>query len=89
MHDISSPARRLALEGAPRFVEAVRSVQRKNRLSKRRHALLLTLDAFYDDPMLLYACLWFAYSRGVEVRFFPKTYQAETNVRLEAAKSQK
>lgn len=33
--------------------------------------LIMTLDAFADDPQLLFDALWFAYDRGVTVVLAP------------------
>ena len=73
MHDISSQARRLVEEKAPFFQEQVRQA-REQASNTRKHARLqVRLDTFADDPFVLYACLWLAYSEGVEVRLPAKS----------------
>jgi len=69
MQSISKEALAQAKAKAPHFLAAVRASRRESRLRQKDVSLLLTLDAFYDDPFLLYACLWFAYSHGVRVIF--------------------
>ena len=53
------------VQRAPGFVAAVvRAKENQAAVSER-------LDAFQDDPFLLYSCLWYAYSEGVAVTFLP------------------
>lgn len=74
MEEISPDALRLVQEGAPRFLKAVeRAAKQSQRDNTQNAGISLTLDAFYDDPMLLYAALWYAYSQGVPVTFYPRT----------------
>ena len=52
--------------GAPKFMETVDYAKNNS------ESVMLVLDAFIDDPELLYACLWYAYISEVEVRMVPK-----------------
>lgn len=51
------------VEQAPHFVEAVKRAQQEKTTVRE------SLETFRDDPFLLYACLWFAYSKRVPVLF--------------------
>lgn len=51
--------------GASKFIETVDNAKKNN------ETVLLVLDAFIDEPELLYSCLWYAYSNQVEVRMVP------------------
>ena len=53
------------VQRAPRFVAAVLHAK------ENKAAVLERLDAFQDDPFLLYSCLWYAYSEGVAVTLLP------------------
>jgi hypothetical protein len=56
---------------APGFVRIVRRAQ-KERLTKDCDiVIIITLDAFYDDAVLLYLCLWYASTEGVTVTLAP------------------
>jgi hypothetical protein len=54
-------------QSVPKWVKAVRQ-------AKVKHAdfVLLSLNAFADDPQLLFDALWFAYSEGVPVTMAPR-----------------
>ena|SRR5579871_1635394 len=70
MQDISPEAIRLVEESAPDFIVAVAHAKE---IAERKHTpakLNLTLNAFEDDPILLYACLWYACSHDVTVCFY-------------------
>ena len=54
--------------------EWVKAVQK----SKKEEAnLIMTLDAFADDPQLLFYALWFAHDYGVAVMLAPSTESEE------------
>lgn len=61
------------VERAPQFVEAVRRARQRAADEGAREVapVVERLDAFEDDPFLLYSCLWYAYSQGVPVVFTP------------------
>lgn len=69
-------------QGASHFIHVVQRAAAESRQRKERIVVLLTLDAFYDDPMLLYAALWYAYSSGVIVTFLSKQQTKETSMTL-------
>ena len=60
-----TPKYRPYLERAPRFLEAVQQAKQ----GRADTTVQETLETFEDDPFLLYACLWHAYSEGVAVTF--------------------
>lgn len=66
MQPITSEALQLVRDYAPWFLKKVGQVKR------RRVPLTLSLDNFDDNPLLLYACLWYADSGQVAIRFVPK-----------------
>lgn len=72
MNEISTDAERLVREEAPGFVAAVKHALRESKKRRETVPILQSLDAFDDDPMRLYACLWFAYAKGVSVMFVPR-----------------
>ncbi len=39
--------------------------------------LIMMLDAFLDDPVLLFNALWYAYSRGVDVLVLSDSHEAK------------
>jgi hypothetical protein len=85
MQDISPEALQLVEQGASHFIHVVQRAAAESRQRKEPISVFLTLDAFYDDPMLLYASLWYAYSQGVVVTFCPKQVDREqARVPLEA-----
>lgn len=59
---------------APKFIEAVDDSKDKDRV------LIMTLDAFANEPELLHACLWYAYSNGVAVNMAPPTPEQSKNI---------
>lgn len=69
MQDIPADVLALAEEGAPQFVQDVRTAARTGSMEGVAPALRLALETFQDDPMLLYACLWYAHACGVDVMF--------------------
>jgi hypothetical protein len=71
MKDISQEAVDLAMQGAPKFVQRINQAG-GSVLPRRRVRVTSTLNAFEDDPMLLYACLWYACSCGVEIVLRPE-----------------
>ncbi len=64
MTTISAQALRLLRRQAPEFLKAVRQAKREGGHQAHLH---LPLDAFEDDPFLLYACVWHAVTCGVAV----------------------
>lgn len=71
MHDISPEALRLIERDAPTFITAVWHAKEGLHQGQEAATLLLTLDAFADDPILLYACLWYCATVGVTCTFAP------------------
>lgn len=51
----------------PKWVKAVREAKPRD----ADFGVILTLDAFADDPQLLFDALWFAHSEGVRVTLAP------------------
>lgn len=78
MKGMSPEALEIVKEGAPQFIMRVEEAAEKTRRHGRRARISLDLKAFYDDPMLLYASLWYAHTRGVGV-FFPHQDEVETH----------
>ena len=72
MLTISVQALHLIEREAPDFREAVRHAKAAVRGVRKNAQLSVRLERFYDDPFLLYACLLFAHSEKVEVRFLTK-----------------
>jgi hypothetical protein len=70
MRPISSEALHLLRQGAPQFVKDVRRTLREGRASEGRLSLTVRLEDFDDDPMLLYAALWYACTEGIAVTVF-------------------
>lgn len=70
MRTISEKALHLVESDAPDFREAVLRAKAAVRGLRRTAHLGIRLDRFEDDPFLLYACLSYALSQKVEVRFF-------------------
>jgi hypothetical protein len=68
MQDVTDEAVRLIERNAPDFITAVQRLRGKRAKAAR---ILLTLDAFADDPFLLYACLWYGATHGVTCTFVP------------------
>lgn len=66
MQDITDEAFRLIERNAPGFIDAVLWGK-----AGTPAEILLTLDAFADDPLLLYACLWYSMSQGVACTIVP------------------
>lgn len=77
MRIIPSEIRQLVLEAAPDFAQAVEHAEAKNRHNATQASLVLDLDIFKEDFMLLYACLWFAASADVAVTFQQKRRMTE------------
>jgi hypothetical protein len=71
MKDITPDARRLVEEKAPPFIVAVQNAAASLDKGQNPATLHLTLDAFEDDPVLLYACLWYSASCGVSCCIVP------------------
>jgi hypothetical protein len=71
MQDIPDEAVRFIEQNAPDFITAVQTVQGKRGKSGAPVRIFLTLDAFVDDPFLLYACLWYSATQGVACTFVP------------------
>jgi hypothetical protein len=71
MQDIPDEAVRLIEQNAPGFIVAVQSLQERQGKAEVASPILLTLDAFADDPLLLYACLWYSATYGVACTFAP------------------
>lgn len=53
-------------------MEAVRSALDLQKRTQHTATIQARLEEFDDNPMLLYACLWFAYSHEVVVLFLPQ-----------------
>ena len=69
MHSpISKDALQLLQEGATEFIKDVDRLSSKPHRKTYRKSIRITLALFYDNPILLYAALWYAASRGVAVR---------------------
>jgi len=58
---------------APWFLDRVAQAQRN------RQAITLSLWLFEDNPLLLYACLWYASFEGVTVQVVPMPHR-ETSI---------
>ena len=71
MHDISPEALRLVEHDAVDFIVAVQHAKKSTLQGQVPTQIILTLDAFFDNPMLLYACLWYGASQGVTCVFVP------------------
>lgn len=71
MHDFPTETLRLLRQGAPQVFRAVDMAHAKSGRTRRTVRLSLTLDAFEDNPMLLYAAVWYASREGVSVTFVP------------------
>lgn len=73
MKRIPARYRKYVEENAPAFAEAVRAIRDKNgRLAHPHSAIMETnLEAFNEDVVLLYACLWYAASEHVPMIFRP------------------
>jgi hypothetical protein len=69
MLPISVQALHLIEREAPGFREAVRHAKAAVCGTRKTAHLPVRLERFDDDPFLLYACLWYAVSEKVEVRF--------------------
>ena len=67
MQDISSETVALIERGAPRFIPSVRRAL----ADKADAGIVLTLDAFTEEPELLYACAWYAAVHGVPLHLAP------------------
>lgn len=62
------------VQRAPHFIEAVLSAKHQDNTGHQGSPVIAErLDSFHDDPFLLYACLWYAYSEGVAVTFAAAT----------------
>ena len=72
MLPISVQALHLIQSEAPDFREAVRQAKASVHGSRHTARLPVRLERFADDPFLLYACLWFALSEKVEIRFLTR-----------------
>lgn len=84
MQDISPEALHLVQEGAPHFFQAVQRVVTAHPRPAETPPLLSTLETFYDDPILLYAALWYAYTQGVPVTLLPKEVSRAVRRRTDA-----
>ena len=57
---------------APQFVQSVAGAKYQASQGQTGVPTVVErLERFEDDPFLLYACLWYAYSEGVAVTFAP------------------
>lgn len=71
MKPIAPIHRRLVEEKAPRFARAVQMARLLP--SEQRVPVMTSLDDFPDQDMaLVYACLWYARTEGIAVRFEPR-----------------
>ena len=65
MTSLFAEALHMVRQDAPWFSKQIKAAQ------KAGTAMQVSLDAFDDNPLLLYAALWVASRAGVEVRFVP------------------
>ena len=65
---ISKDARQLLREGAPEFMKEVDRLSSKPHRKTYRKSIRISLALFYDNPVLLYAALWYATTKGVNVK---------------------
>jgi hypothetical protein len=72
MLPISPQALHLIESEAPDFRKAVLQAKKAMRGSRSPAGMQMRLERFHDDPFLLYACLWYALSKNVEVHFLTK-----------------
>ena len=63
----------------PDFTQAVQNARDAARESGSPATITSTLEAFYDDPMTLYACLWYADTLRVSVTFQPSTRRTRSH----------
>lgn len=70
MKHIPKNVERKLAEAAPSWIMGVTGAKQAGVF------MLLTLDAFDDDPLLLYMALWYAYSNGVGVMMAPDSIAA-------------
>jgi hypothetical protein len=71
MEGISQEALDLLMQGAPQFVKCVDEAIIKGQIRRGPAQVSVTLEAFHDDPLLLYASLWYAGTKGVNVHVEP------------------
>ena len=64
MENISPEALRLVTENAPDLLAMVRRARRRQPATP----VTITLDRFRDDPLLLYAAVWYSVANGIEFR---------------------
>jgi hypothetical protein len=69
MYDIPPEALDLIERKAPEFITAVQRAQATGETKEQTATIFLTLDAFAEDPFLLYACLWYSAACGVTCTF--------------------
>lgn len=50
----------------PNFIDAI------NECKKTGSFMLMTVEAFHEDPELFYAAMLYAFDEGIEVRLAPK-----------------
>src|SRR5579859_4759999 len=68
MQPITPEALAMVQDDAP---DVIARVQRANQ-HRRHRSIRLTLDRFDDNPILLYACLWYAATSGVAITIAPR-----------------
>jgi len=71
MKKITPEAQKLAEEAAPKFITAVQKSKEARQAHHEEVSVITSLEAFNDDPMLLYACLWYASSEEIAVTMLP------------------
>lgn len=70
---ISSDALQVVQEGAPVFLVSVDRLARLPHTKSHMKIIRISLATFYDDPLLLYASVWYAATKGVHVIFYSNT----------------
>lgn len=78
MRTISAEARRKVQHEAPQFLAAIQHALQQPRTPEAEPSLRVSLEAFEEDFMLLYACVWYAYSAGVALTLLPKQQRKKT-----------
>ena len=66
---ISSEVLKLVLEDAPDFAAQVDRLAAMPHNKSHTKIIRMSLETFYDNPILLYACLWYAATKGVNAHF--------------------
>ena len=75
---ISTDAFKLVLEEAAEFAAEVDHLAAMPHKKSHKKIMRISLVTFYDNPILLYACLWYATSKRVTVTFLPEKLNCRT-----------